>query len=183
MWEDVCQCSSPMEQMAVSLEVWYCNLNAETVSMHQRLFLYVPKETPTDAKQVCPVIFLHQIPPVQRDQETLLKQAKIKWPTWLRLKVRTNIRYINIINHKTWTLGVHITSLIFVFWGEISDIPSILENHWLSLHLWDGIRIGKLEILASWELWGQRRAAQWLWHWGHDSPGEWVWEELKFQKT
>ena len=67
MWGDVCQCSSPMEQMAVSLELSFSKMNAGTVPIYQRLFL-----TPMDAKQVCPVIFLRQIPPVQRDPETVL---------------------------------------------------------------------------------------------------------------
>lgn len=118
MWGDVCQCSSPMEQMAVSLELSYSKMNAGTVPIYQRLFL-----TPMDAKQVCPVIFLRQIPPVQRDPETVLCWNKQKLNgqscyTARGSKRRGQILYTVHGNHKTWTVGVHITSLIIFVLGR-----------------------------------------------------------------
>lgn len=130
--------SSCMEQMAVSLELSYSKINAGTVPIYQRLFL-----TPMDAKQVCPVIFLRQIPPVQRDPETvLLKQAKTKWPKWLSIC----IRYMEII--KIAHLGPTSPLWLFLFWaGEIRDIPAILESHWLSLH-WRDMKAGRPCLLG-----------------------------------
>ena len=117
MWGDVCQCSSPMEQMAVSLELSFSKMNAGTVPIYQRLFL-----TPMDAKQVCPVIFLRQIPPVQRDPETVLcwNRQKLNGQSCYTArgsKRRGQILYTVHGNHKAWTFRFHITSLIIVVLG------------------------------------------------------------------